>query len=248
MNVFENYTVIPFLASIILVIVTGLITIKISNKKFAGLIAMSFLLSSGLFRIYDTSIVYSNFWVLLYFLAIYAVLKLPTTSIIPFIAGLLSKPMIILLLPIQIFFIFQSKTSLKRKMIISSTSMIIIIVGSTIMGFTTLLDVEKINPHDFFQALNAISYQLRYDVIILASLLPVVTGLFVISKKIQYAESVQVLIIGTILAQPIIVLFSSEIHSEPYRFMPFVVAVSIGVGALFSKIPMIQDKSQSKKL
>ena len=61
---FENIKLLPFVASIFTVIFTALITIQISKKRLAGIIAMLVLLSSTTFTDFDTIAVYENFWVL----------------------------------------------------------------------------------------------------------------------------------------------------------------------------------------
>ena len=49
MEVFENYKVIPFIASIGLLVLTYLFTVELSKKRFAGIIAMVIVLQSNIF-------------------------------------------------------------------------------------------------------------------------------------------------------------------------------------------------------
>jgi len=49
LNVFGNYTTVPFIASISLLILTYLVTVEISKKRFAGIVAMVIVLQSGIF-------------------------------------------------------------------------------------------------------------------------------------------------------------------------------------------------------
>ena len=59
MKIFGNYAVIPFIASIALVLVTFDITRKITQKRFAAIVAVIILLQSNLFLTYDdTSVTY----------------------------------------------------------------------------------------------------------------------------------------------------------------------------------------------
>jgi len=74
-KVFGDYRVIAFFASIVLLIVTYFITKEITKKRVPGIIAMLLVLQSNIFLTYDTSAVYSNFWILFYVLSIYLVLK-----------------------------------------------------------------------------------------------------------------------------------------------------------------------------
>jgi len=61
MILFGNYAVIPFLASIALVIMVYFFTKQITNKRFAGLVAAIILLQSNVFLTFDTSVAYTNF-------------------------------------------------------------------------------------------------------------------------------------------------------------------------------------------
>ena len=72
---FENIKLLPFVASIFTVIFTALITIQISKKRLAGIIAMLVLLSSTTFTDFDTIAVYENFWVLFYLISLYSINK-----------------------------------------------------------------------------------------------------------------------------------------------------------------------------
>ncbi len=66
MLLFGNYAVIPFLASIALVIMVYFFTKQITNKRFAGLVAAIILLQSNVFLTFDTSVAYTHFWILFY--------------------------------------------------------------------------------------------------------------------------------------------------------------------------------------
>ena len=72
---FQNIKFLPFVASVFTVIFTALITIQISKKRLAGIIAMLVLLSSVTFTDFDTIAVYENFWVLFYLISLYSINK-----------------------------------------------------------------------------------------------------------------------------------------------------------------------------
>jgi hypothetical protein len=68
------------------------------------------------------------------------------------------------------------------------------------------------------------------------TLLPVTVGLMFLSKnKLKHADSILILIFGTIIAGPILVTFTYHYEILPYRFIPLLVFFSIGVGMFFSK-------------
>ena len=90
--VFHNVKIIPFIASVTLVILTYFITLKITKKRFAGLIAMSLLIQSSTFRLFDTSATYENFWVLFYLLSLYLVYNKWYLSAFSYLLSIFSKP------------------------------------------------------------------------------------------------------------------------------------------------------------
>ena len=74
-KIFQNIKVLPFVASILLVIATFFLTYQISKKRFAGIVSMIILLQSYTFLQFDTIAVYENFWVLFYLLSIFVIQK-----------------------------------------------------------------------------------------------------------------------------------------------------------------------------
>ena len=68
------------------------------------------------------------------------------------------------------------------------------------------------------------------------TLLPVTVGLMFLSKnKLKHADTILILIFGTIIASPILVTFTYHYEILPYRFIPLLVFFSIGMGMFFSK-------------
>jgi len=59
-NIFQNIKAVPFIASILLVFLTYLFTVQITNKRFAGLVAMAIVLQSQTFLLYDTTPTYAK--------------------------------------------------------------------------------------------------------------------------------------------------------------------------------------------
>ena len=75
LNTFQNIKFLPFIASIMVVFFTYLLTTQICQKRFAGIISMIVLLQSNIFLKYDTIAVYENFWVLFYLISLYVLKK-----------------------------------------------------------------------------------------------------------------------------------------------------------------------------
>jgi hypothetical protein len=78
--------------------------------------------------------------------------------------------------------------------------------------------------------------QLRFDLFFIMMILPLTVGLVFLSKnKLKHADTILILIFGTILASPILVTFTYHYEILPYRFIPLLVFFSIGIGMFFSK-------------
>ena len=235
MNVFSNYKVIPFIASLALLVLTYLITTEISKKRLAGTVSVVIVLQSGTFLTYDTSITYDNFWTLFYLLSLYIIYKKWPLSPISFILSLFSKQLTAIFLPMTLFFVYRTSISKQKKILLTITYGIVIIIGIiAVIGGKFGIGTTAFESHDFWMAFNAISYQLRYDGLVLAFLLPLTVGLFALRKKVAHADSIMVLIMGMLLSQPVTAAFTNQL-SEPYRFMPLIVFFAIGVGIILSK-------------
>ena len=237
LKLFGNDKVVPFLASIGLLVTTYLITTKITQKRFAGIIAFIILLQSNLFLTYDTSATYTNFWVLFYLLSLYAVYRFWPLSPISYLISIPAKALTVVFLPMSIYFVLRSNISKKSKIVItSSTVAIISVIGIAAMsmnfGGTTQ---ESFDAKEFWMGFTSFSYQLRSDGLVLLFMIPLVSGLFILSKRgVKHGESIMVLISGMMLIVPILTGFTNQTN-QPYRFMPLIVFFAIGVGILLSK-------------
>jgi len=79
-----------------------LVTVQISKKRFAGIVALAIVLQSENFLIYDTTITYPIFWTMFYLLSIYLLFKSSFLSPISYAASVLSHPIAAAFLPITI--------------------------------------------------------------------------------------------------------------------------------------------------
>ena len=72
-NIFQNIKILPFIASILVVAFTFLITTQFCQKRFAGIISVIVLLQANTFLKFDTIAVYENFWVLFFLISLYTI-------------------------------------------------------------------------------------------------------------------------------------------------------------------------------
>ena len=118
-------------------------------------------------------------------------------------------------------------------MAIIGISAIVIFSGDTIYPNVIQIDSSK-----FFIGLATFGPLLRYDFLLLMTILPVVVGLTLLAKNsIKETDSILFLILGTLLAGPILIVFTNFYEILPYRYIPLIVFFSIGIGMFFSKKP-----------
>lgn len=235
---FQNIKILPFVASILLVIITFFLTCQISHKRFAGIISMTVLLQSFTFLEYDTIAVYENFWVLFYVLSLYVIYKKWYLSPVLYVLSLFTKAFVAPFFPMSIFFIYRANIPTRRKIvtiisygIIVGISLIVFLVGESVYGSLIRVDFSE-----FWIGFTVWSYQLRFDLLMISTILPLTVGLFLVSREgTKEADSILVLILGSLLVGPALALLTDFYFILPYRFVPLVVFFSIGVGVFLSK-------------
>lgn len=246
-QIFGNDKVVPFIASIALLVLTYLITLEIAKKRFAGIVAMVIVLQSGIFLIYDTSVAYPNFWILFYLLSLYLIFKRISLSPIFYLASILSKIMTVAFLPMTLFFIYRTNFPKKKKIqiIVYYGIVLISLLGFVFVTGTNLfltefeketrpLEPDKVN-REFWIGFAAFYSSFRFDGLVLLFLLPCTIGLFFVSRNgVPHSDSIMFLIMSMLLSAPFVAGFSNSVN-VPYRFLPLVVFFAMGVGVLLSK-------------
>jgi len=247
MDVFGNYRIVPFIASIALLILTYFITTEISQKRFAGIVSVIIVLQSGNFLTYDTTITYPNFWILFYLLSLYTIYKRGIFSPITYALSTISKPFTVFFIPMSLFFIFRANIERNKKIRIIIYYGIVVILGASLLLIIDYSFISiKFDSHEFVSGFTTISSQFRFDGLILVFLLPLTVGLYITSTKgIKQADSILVLILGMLLLAPIISGFTTYTNG-PYRFIPLVIFFAIGVGTLLSKSEITIKKKMSR--
>jgi len=235
-QVFDNVKVIPFLASISLLVLTYFITVEITKKRFAGIVAFVIVLQSGIFLHYDTGITYPNFWISLYLFSLYLIYKKWPASPVSFVTSVFTKIMTVAFLPMTLFFIYRAS-------ILKQNKIRLVIVYGIIFGLGIMFlyvtgssgDDREFNSHDFWGGFNAIQTSLRFDPLVILFMLPLIVGLFFKSRSgFRESDSITFLILGMILSAIFIPALGNAINA-PYRFIPLVVFFAMGVGVLLSK-------------
>jgi len=239
-NVFENVKVVPFMGSIVLLVVTYFFTARIANKRFAGLVAMVILLQSHTFLRYDTVATYANFWTLFYLLSLYVIYNRWYISPASYILSIFSKPLSAIFLPMTLFFVYRADISKRKKIKVSISYGIVVtimVIGLLSFGidFAGHPPKEIFNELGFWSGFTTWYVMLRFDIVVLLFLPALTVGLFMISRRgILVADSVLVLIVGVLLSAVLLGAFTGY-NLTPYRYMPLIVFFAVGVGMLFSK-------------
>ncbi len=238
LDIFQNIKLLPFIASILVVVFTYLITVQFCQKRFAGMIAVIVLLQSYTFLKFDTVAVYENFWVLFFLISLYVIEKKWFLSPVFYILAFYTKAYVAPFFLMTLFTTYRSQISRRTKIgiLISYVILVSAAIALIFLGDTIYPDVIDVNYSKFILGFQVIIAQLRFDLFFIMLLLPVTVGLMFLSKsKLKHADSILILIFGTIIASPILVAFTYHYEILPYRFIPLLVFFSIGVGMFFAK-------------
>ena len=238
LKLFQNIKILPFVASILVIFFTYLLTVQITQKRFAGVIAILVLVQSHTFLRFDTVAVYENFWVLFYLLSLYVINKQWILSPIFYILSFFTKAFVAPYFVLTLFFASQTSITTKKKFALFISYVIIIAISALVIFFgdTIYPSVIQVEPSKFFIGIATFGPLLRYDFFLLFTFLPVVVGLTLLTKKYnKQVSSVLFLIFGTLIAGPTLIMFTNFYEILPYRYIPFIIFFSIGIGLFFSK-------------
>ena len=232
---FDNIKTIPFISSIILIALVGLIAFEISHKKVAGLISMLVLIQSYTFLEYDTIAVYENLWVTFFLFSIYTIHKKWHLSGIFYLLSVFSKAFSTPFLILNAFYVVRSELDSKTKLriMISYVIVILVMLGLFTLGNTIYDDILHVDFNRFMNSLSDFSSQMRFDYFMLMTILPVTLGLFFIARSgIVHAESLLFFISVLLLAGPLVALLTDFYVILPYRFVPLIAFFAIAMGIL----------------
>ena len=245
LDIFQNVKALVFVASILLAVVTFFLTHQITQKRFAGIISMVILLQSHTFLHFDTIAVYDNFWILFYVASLYVINRKWQYSSPLFLLSIFSKVFIGIYFLSSIYYICRASISKRKKLYTLASYMVSLIIISVIIsnfnlgvggGYGGSYNLE---PSEFFLAFNAMGLALRYDLVVVLSLLPLTLGLFFKFRKenAKKADTIFVLILTALLAGPILAMLTAfqPVPILPHRFLPLIVFVAVGIGVLLSK-------------
>ena len=237
-KIFQNIKILPFAASILVILFTYLLTVQITEKRFAGIIAILVLIQSQTFLRFDTVAVYENFWVLFYLLSIYVIKKQWILSPIFYILSFFTKAFVAPYFIMTLLFATRTSISTRKKFFLLISYVTIIGISALVIfsGDTIYPNVIQIDSSKFFIGIATFGPLLRYDFLLLLTILPVVVGLTFLTKNhVKEVDSILFFLLGTLLAGPILIMFTNFYEILPYRYIPLIIFFAIGVGLFFSK-------------
>lgn len=244
-QIFNNFRIIPLLASVSLLFLIYTFTAKVTSKQLPGIIAVLVTLQSGIFRIYDTTPTYANFWVVFHLLSIYLIEKSSYTSFLSYFASIFAKPLTFAFLPFNLFYILR--TSLPQRTKLLTLIPFVIIAVSVFLAVFILFPESELNnsnflfhPPRFISGFTILSYQLRFDIFIMMALFPLNFLLYKKSKIDKRAQSLMIFISGIILVGPLLTGFLNYMLN-PYRLMPLITFFAISIGYLFNGLSLRKD-------
>ena len=236
----NNIKVIPFISSIVLVVITGIITGQISQRRVAGLIAMIVLIQSYTFLEYDTIAVYENIWVTFFLLSIYTIHKRWYLSGILYLLSVFSKAFATPFLILNVYYLMRtdSNRSTKIRILVSYGIIMLIMLGLFSVGNTIYDDIIHIDFNRFMNSLSDFSSQMRFDSFLLIMIIPTIVGLFFAARNgVKHAESMLFFIPSLLLAGPLVAFVTDFYVILPYRFIPLIAFFSISIGiAIFRNV------------
>ena len=126
LDIFQNIKLLPFIASILVVVFTYLVTAQFCQKRFAGIIAVIVLLQSYTFLKFDTVAVYENFWVLFFLISLYVIEKKWFLSPVFYILAFYTKAYVAPFFLMTLFTTYRSQISRRTKAAILISYVVIV--------------------------------------------------------------------------------------------------------------------------
>lgn len=221
-----NYHTFPIISSIVLLVVTYLFSLKITQNRLASLVSVIILEFSKTFMWYSDDIAYPNFFLVFLLLAIYP-FKKSFIKPISFIISFIMKAEALAFLPLVI--IREKDRRIK-----------FVYIGiAGIVGLITIL-LNWVRFDGTINTTNALYpqiglYLLDQDMWILSLLTPVTILLFILRKnKVEWSSYLLGAMGYCLLFQYILPIFTTY-NAFGYRMLPFVVFFSLSTALIISK-------------
>lgn len=253
--IFGDYRIIPFISSGVVLCLTYLITNRLTNKNYTGLIAVLFVLHSPIFYKYDLILTYPNFWVSFFLASLYFTLNKWQLSPVAMLFGFSAKILNLLNLPAVLVFACLTGNDNCKKILLTYAgiigSVIAIILASKYLYpplwfkfYSIFLHQFQYQPYEFLWWLGMWSVELFSDKLTLFMIFMLLPSLFMLKKaKVKNASAIMAMILIFII-QPAFISGFTEYTNEDYRFLHLVVFVGIGFAFLIPNLKILSVSFQ----
>ncbi len=237
-ELFWNPKVFVLASSAILLLLTYLVTFNLTGKRIAGVTALLVVLSSSIFRTYDTSVTYPSFWATLFLFSMYlCTTRFWWLSSITYLTTIPSKAITAFFFPAFIGFIALSDCQTKKTKV-KLLAIFLVLIGSGLI-ILHVFDKNTAFPFftlEYFTPMNFVSGFVSWmwkgfagDQITLLLLFASGSIVFTYRKFIRNSMAVLVLFIGIILTSPFLISLTTY-DVWAYRQIPLIIVVGILTG------------------
>jgi hypothetical protein len=112
----------------------------------------------------------------------------------------------------------------------------IIVVTASNMKYT---QTNEFDWHSFWSGFTAFNAEFRFDYLIVFFTIPLIVGLFFVSRKGRIEVDSIIFVLGWILLLSALLPSLTQFDNNPYRFVMYSVFFAIGTGVLFSKVKQL---------
>ena len=249
-QLFGNAKVLVLVSSCILLLLTYLLSFNLTGKRIAGITALLVVLSSSIFRNYDTSVTYPSFWATILIFSFYLITireRISLTTPFAYLTTIPAKSLTIFYFPALIGFILLSDSQTKKtkvKILVTFLFLFIAVIGlGFYYGRITLSIFTEFRLMDFVGGFVSWMWKgFAGDQITL--LLLFVSGFTVYSnrKVIRNSKPALIVLLAMVLTSPVLIGLTTY-DVWPYRQLPLVVFVGVLTGMLVGFVDKINWKA-----
>ncbi|QDI74006.1 hypothetical protein QIT55_gp20 [Nitrosopumilus spindle-shaped virus] len=239
---FDNYLVFSFISSILLLVVSYLLTVKIVGKRYSGLIVMILIIQSAIYYKYALGVTYPFHWALFYLTSIYMCYRIPLLSPVFFILSVWAKPITIMYLPINFVFIYLTSPKGYKFVNMNFVIFCLITVSSIVWLFTKIhIELFSFNQNEFEMILATWTVLFISDLLNLCLLFASMVGLVLLRKE-QNSKLflfIFLIMIGGIIVVDTFIPVGND--NEEYRMIVFLVFIAIATSYVITKLEKLYE-------
>ena len=229
-----NVKIIPLAISAGFVVVTYLLAVQYSGKRYAALLAAGIVMASSVWRQFDTSAVHGYDWAFFFMLSMYFSKRKWYLNPVFFVLSIFCKSLAVLFLPVTLYMIYRSDMSLHRKLILGTVYGLLGI--AFMLASTYVRDYAGIqfDAGGFIGGLGSWLFFFVVPDFWMAALMPL-TMLMLLAlwaRGNHNSGTVLLAMLNLSLYGAFLQGFTDDIWNEPYRYAPLVAMFGVGVAVM----------------